>query len=637
MTPNDRRSKARASDPASATPPGALAAVPLFQALDEADRRAVATASQEQTLPAGSYLFKAGEAYQQSLVLLLEGELELRRANGRVEPAAVGDLLGLSNYLDGEPYSSSALAVTDCRVLRIPAEVATGLEERSRAFGDALDRLIAQKLRDRAPDRSIRSGILARPAYSVMRSPLATCTPTTPLREALRTLQDRRIGSLVVTGEDGRLQGLVGCQGLSAPVLLGHARPEDPVTQAVVETPLTADPGTPLWQIESLMHRHQRKYVVIVEDAHPLGVISQTDILRSLVSGQSSLITQIGRAEHLEALMELARRVPRAAAEAREGNRRPSDAVRLLSEIHLAIQRRCIELALAGLERDGRGRPPAEFAFIVMGSGGRKEMLINPDQDNGIIYADVPESEAERADAWFAELAQRVNVDLDRVGYILCPGEIMARNPLYRKSLAGWRRQIDYITEHPNDKAARWSNIVFDFDTLYGNDALSAALRRHALAAIDRRPLLLRRMAEQDAEGRPAIGLFNRLITTTDEKQGGRIDIKRNGLRIVADAARIYALKSAVVSPNTIDRLLALGRQERLSQELVSTVVDAYQELLDLALGHQLAQAERGEQPDKLVDPRALGPQGRDTLRIAMRAVKRLQDRLQTDFDLSLF
>ena len=51
-------------------------------------------------------------------------------------------------------------------------------------------------------------------------------------------------------------------------------------------------------------------------------------------------------------------------------------------------------------------------------------------------------------------------------------------------------------------------------------------------------------MAEDDAEGKPALGIFNQLVTTRDEK-GEHIDIKRNGLRIIADAARIFAFRTA--------------------------------------------------------------------------------------------
>jgi CBS domain-containing protein len=630
-------SKKRARPRRIESSPETLAETPIFSGLDSHILEKVLDQSEQRPIPAGTYLFQAGEDFKHCVAVHCDGELEIRRANGGIDKARRGDVLGLSNYLDGQPYASSFLAITDCQELIIPAETVADLEREQPTFDDALNRVIAQMLRERSADRSVQSGALARPAYSVMKSPVASCGPGTSLREAFRLMQDRRIGSLVVTGEDGRVVGVLNYRKLSGSVILGEASPEDDVLRASCETPLTAQPDTPLWEIEALMHRNNRKYVVIVEDSGPVGIVSQTDILRSLISGHSSLITQIGRAAEIDTLAELNKRLPKAAIDALETNRRPSAAVRLLSETHLALQRRCIELTQEAFASSGRGKPPCDFVFIIMGSGGRKEMLINPDQDNGIIYADVEKSKQEATDRWFADFGEQVNQNLAKIGYILCPGEIMARNPLYRKTLSGWKEQIDYITSKPNDRAARWSNIMFDFDTLHGNDALTTSLRRHILSAIAERPMLLRRMAEHDAEGRPALGLFNRLITTTEDERGDHIDIKRNGLRIVADAARIYALQASVSSSNTMDRLQALMRLERFSVEFTNTISSAYEELLDIALRHQIEQSQRGETPDKLIDPDKLSTQEKDTLRVAMRAAKRLQDRLQTEFDLSVF
>jgi CBS domain-containing protein len=617
--------------------PGRLAETPIFSGLDGPILKKVLDQSEQRLIPAGTYLFQSGEAYQHVIAVHCDGDLEIRRANGAVDKAQRGDLIGLPNYLDHQPYTTSTLAVTDCEALIISEQTVDWLEREHPAFDDSLNRVVAQKLRESRSDRSLQSGALARPAYSVMKSPVATCGPGTSLREAFRLMQDRRIGSLVVTAADGRVLGFLNHRKLSGSIVLGEASPDDDVLKASCEEPLCAQPDTPLWEIESLMQRDNRKYVLIVENDTPLGMVSQTDILRSLISEHSSLIAQIGRAETIGILAELAKRLSKTAGEALETNRRPSAAVRLLSETHLALQRRCIELTLKTFAASGRGKPPCDFVFIIMGSGGRKEMLLNPDQDNGIIYTDVEASRLEDVDRWFADFAEQVNRNLAEIGYILCPGEIMARNPHYRKTLNAWKAQIDYITSHPNDRAARWSNIMFDFDTLYGNDALATALRRHILSAIAERPMLLRRMAEQDAEGRPALGLFNRLITTTEDERGDHIDIKRNGLRIAADAARIFALKASVSSTNTIDRLHALMQLDRFSPEFSNTVSSAYEELLDVALRHQIGQSERGETLDKLIDPEALSASERDTLRVAMRAIKRLQDRLLTEFDLSVF
>jgi signal-transduction protein with cAMP-binding, CBS, and nucleotidyltransferase domain len=61
-------------------------------------------------------------------------------------------------------------------------------------------------------------------------------------------------------------------------------------------------------------------------------------------------------------------------------------------------------------------------------------------------------------------------------------------------------------------------------------------------------------------------------------------------------------------------------------------VLAAYDELLDLTLGHQLRQLENGEPLDKLLKPDELTPIEEESLRMAMRIVKHLQGRMQGEF-----
>ncbi|MEZ4762036.1 MAG: DUF294 nucleotidyltransferase-like domain-containing protein [Calditrichia bacterium] len=41
---------------------------------------------------------------------------------------------------------------------------------------------------------------------------------------------------------------------------------------------------------------------------------------------------------------------------------------------------------------DEIGEPPTQFAFMILGSEGRKEQTLKTDQDNAIIYKNPPKS-----------------------------------------------------------------------------------------------------------------------------------------------------------------------------------------------------------------------------------------------------
>ncbi len=617
--------------------PAPLTTSHTFAALAPETVQALLECAEVVHLADGEALFRSGDGYRHAMFILYEGRLRMERADGRILRQGPGSIVGLSNYLDQAPYTATVTAEGPATVLVVPEDALRALEARRRDLYDTLNRIISERLASRARLRHPITGRLAQPVAQAMKSPVVTCDAGTTLRAALALMLERRIGSLAALDPSGLPVGLLTCAGLARAVILDGGSPDDSIMTAACEEPVQVPPDLPLWQAEEVMQREGAKYLLVAEGERLLGILSQSDVLRTALGRHTLLTGAIRDAAAVEDLARLRRELPEVAREAWESHRRASAAVRDLSEVHLALQRRCVELTVAAMERDGHGPPPCGFAVLVMGSGGRREMLLGPDQDNGLILDDGPGRPDAAATGWFERFAGRLNDHLAALGYPLCPGGIMARNPLFRKTLAQWRAQVDHLLRHPTDKAARWSNIVFDFATLYGDDRLVQALRRHLLDALRERPALLEYMAEHDAEGRPAIGPFNVLLTSREPGRRGRVDLKRNGLRIVCDAARILALSAGIGATHTGDRLDALVRHGLVSAHLASSVRTAYEELLDLLLSHQLEQVRQGAAPDSLVDPDRLSPEVKSTLRMAMRAARRFQDLLQGRFGRSAF
>jgi CBS domain-containing protein len=581
----------------------------------------------------GETLYRAGEPYREQVFIHLEGDLEQISGRGDSRRAQPGDLIGLANYLDGVEYRSTARAHGPCELLAVPDDVVQRLEQESPAFFEAINRALAARMRKARQARESVRGTLARPVRQVMHSPLATCGEGTTLTEAFDTLTRRQIGSLGVIDGQQRLVGLLTPATVAEALIHGGASPADGVRNTACREPITVAPDTPLWEVEELQQRHRLRYTVVVDSAgRPVGMVSQTDLVRALATPRQTLDDEIASAPDLDTLAELFRRLPEAAGRARDNHRRTTRAVRALTDLHLAIQHRVIELVLEDMAGRGDGEPPVRFALIIMGSGGRGETLLSTDQDNGLIIDDdAGESDLD----WFRRFAEALNPALDHVGYPLCPGDIMARNDEFRRTLAGWRGRITQLVDHPAQDSARWSTVVFDFGTQYGDDALTAELRAHLEREMRRGRGLLRLMVEDDAAGRPALGLFNRLVTTTHEGVE-TIDLKRNGLRIIVDAARVYALANRVRRSGTIERLDALARLGVFDPELAEVARIAFEELQDLLLCHQLRQAELGRTPDRHVPIEHLSANDRERLRVALRTARRLQQKLQYDFGIEI-
>lgn len=471
---------------------------------------------------------------------------------------------------------------------------------------------------------------LGAPVRTVMSAPLTVCAADTSLAEAFAMLRRHRIEALGVADDRNRLLGLLTYASLAEALLDGRVRPDSPAREAA--RPIRrVDAGAPLDTARDALEGAEADCLVVMADDRPLGLVSRAALRhRPPWLGRAALLAAVARADSGAALRDCRRRLPPLAVRLRRYRRSAAATVAVLSDCHLAIQRRCVELVLAELRDQGRGAPPQDYALIVMGALGRGETLLDTDQDNGIILAAEPAGPADRE--WFERFCDRLNRRLDEVGYPLCAGGIMARNPEYRQSLEQWRQRLCRAIRQPSPEAARWAATVFDFTLLYGEPRLVAALRAQLLDELGRRPRLLKLMVEDDADGRPALGLFRRLLTAAGREGRGRIDLKRNGTRLLADAARIYALAAGLETTQTDRRLRRLAGGGPLDTALADAARAAHDTLLDLALDHQLRQWRAGREPDKLLDPAELPVLDRERLRTAMSIVKRLQERLQSDF-----
>nr|VFJ71909.1 MAG: cyclic nucleotide-binding protein [Candidatus Kentron sp. FW] len=589
------------------------------------------------SLPADRVIFHHGDPYQDVIQIIRSGIVRQIWPSGQSNKRYSNDVLGLAGYLDNRPYTSTTITLEDCELLVLPAKELRRLEARRGQVSDVMDRVIAERIhRCTTVTMDTVVPLLNLLVSRAMKAPLIFCRPDTPLRDAFVLMRKKGISSLAVIDNADNLLGLLTYSGLYEGILERGIPLGGKVSSVGYQPPHEIAESASLRQAEHLLARKNVKHLIVSQERKPIGILSQTDILRAIATTSPPLLAEIQRAENFVALNRLHGRLPRFTADIRNWNRSTMATVRALSEAHQVILQRCITLTLGEFMEQGQGSPPGPFALLLLGSGGRDEMLLTPDQDNAIVLADeVGKDTAARK--WFANFTDSLNRRMADVGYALCPGEIMARNPAWRKGLSNWKQQFAHIIDHPTPKAARWSNITLDFKFLYGDETLLLGLRQEIVEGLRENPRLLKMMVEDDAEGRPPLGLFERLITTTADGKKHHIDLKRNALRIVADAARVYAWRAGVNANNTVERFQNLSRQDVLSTEFVKTILAAYDALLDLYLDQKLQRALAGSVENKLLDYNLLNLHEQELLRISLRAVKRLQERLHEDFEVNLW
>lgn len=121
---------------------------------------------------------------------------------------------------------------------------------------------------------------------------VATIGTGSSVHEAVRTLNEHRIGALVVTGDEGSVQGIVSERDVLRTAAetwdSGAERAERlrdrPVTGIMTRDVICAVPDDDLDYAMGIMTQNRIRHLPIMEDGRLVGIISIGDVVRSCLS-----------------------------------------------------------------------------------------------------------------------------------------------------------------------------------------------------------------------------------------------------------------------------------------------------------------------------------------------------------------
>jgi CBS domain-containing protein len=302
----------------------------------------------------------------------------------------------------------------------------------------------------------------------------------------------------------------------------------------------------------------------------------------------------------------------------------------LFSGINLDLHRRVVALALEAMAQDGWGTAPVPFCVVVMGSIGRGESLLNPDQDNGLLLADHATSDRVVVERFFVELARRMTTALAQAGFPLCKGNVMATNAVWRLPLSAWKRQIETWIAQRSADAILNADICFDFRAATGPEELAEAVRTHITAVLADRRFFLRDMCVALMEHKVGLGHFGRLAS---EHAGDRqhLDLKLRGTLPLVAAVRLLALREGMTETSTLQRLAGLRARGVLGAGEHEALGDAYRNLTYLQLRQQLADSAAGRPVSHLVSSAGWSRARRHRVADDLRTIDTLLRRVRED------
>lgn len=449
-----------------------------------------------------------------------------------------------------------------------------------------------------------------------------------PLIDLVARLRTSGADTAVVVDEAGTPVGMVGLRDILEKVVY-EAPPEDTVATVLDARAPLIGCGEPLFRALARIERERLPALVVVDErGRACGLLRREAVL---ARGHGDLLGRLAATAPDETVATpVAGRAAQAAIVSAllEAHQPVTDVLRLVNAMDLDMIARVAAAAVSSLRADGWGEPPVDFAVIVMGSAGRGESLLCPDQDNGFILADYPDEEHGGIDGYFIELAERFTRDLALAGFPLCRGNVMATNPVWRKTLTQWCDQISGWTRRRSNVAILAADIFFDFRCACGNLALAAELRTHVTRIARESPAFLNQLLWQQAEQGSVVGLFGRLITSDEAPHSGRLDLKLNGLVPLVELVRLLALRAGIAETGTLARLAALRDAGHLAGEDEAELREGFAFLSGLLLHQQVADWRAGREPGNHVAPAALPRWQREHLVATLRAIEGIRRRV---------
>lgn len=564
--------------------------------------------------PQGKFIFSSRPA--PGLAIIRKGAARLLDDKHRfLDKRSEGELFGHPIYFHGELKDYFAEAEEDCLLWQLNASDFEELCHKHplvrEYFGSHLKSRLSAAIQAQNTVTQVRD-LLSREPVLV--------TSDTSIRAAAQAMSKENVSSILVV-KDGELCGIVTDKDLRQRVLVEGLDSGLPIEQVMTMHPMSIPADADVDSALLTMMRKNYHHLPIVDGGRPLGLVTAGDILRAQSEHPLRLVRDIHKRNSIEELLVLSRRLPSLFERMVNLGRGVGQIGRMVTHITDAFTVRLIQLAEKTL-----GPPPMAYAWVVFGSQAREEQTAKTDQDNGMV---LERDASEEEDRYFSRFAGMVCDGLDQLGYVYCPGEVMALNVKWRVPLVKWKRYFDSWVEEPNPKSVMHSNIFFDIRCVHGQSELVDELHEHVIALTRNNRIFLRFMASNALGHRPPLGFFRRFVQEHDGTQSEGLNLKHRGIVPITDLVRIRALEGGIKVANTFRRIEQATAAGVMNENDASSLRDALILINRIRISHQSTQMMAGEKPGNLVPPEQLSPLMRRNLKAAFMLVQEAQNALE--------
>lgn len=472
--------------------------------------------------------------------------------------------------------------------------------------------------------------ILFQPIKKYCRRNVATCDPDDTVLKVAGVMRDLRISSVIICKGNNPV-GIVTDRDLRNKVVACGIAPGTIAAKDIMNAPLiTVSENDFIFEaLYRISKNGIHRICVVDQDDRLTGIITVTDIMRLQTHSPQKLVRDIDQAATLLELKQYHEKIQDLVLHLVETGIQPRELVKMIALLNDQLLLRLIELLSARHFSDLTDK----FAFIVLGSEGRREQTLTTDQDNAIVYAD----DLGREDLARLETFSEKLIDgLIEIGVPPCAGGIMAKNAFWRRSFSEWQRTLDEWLIKPHPENILNASMFFDLRTVYGDPELGHALKNHMIEHFRREKVFLAYSAANIIRFKPPLGLFGGIKVEHGDEHKGQIDIKKAGIFAITEGVKALAMESGIMECGTRARGWLLHDLGVLKQNVAENLDATYNFLVFLRLRSQVESIQAGKTPDNYITLARLNHMEKGRLKIAFEEVNAFQEWLRVHFRVHL-
>ena len=305
----------------------------------------------------------------------------------------------------------------------------------------------------------------------------------------------------------------------------------------------------------------------------------------------------------------------------------------VMSELLERFTMAVIRLAEQEMETRGHGLPSVDYCWINMGSAARHEQTLRTDQDNGIIYADPDPENRVDVENYFKIFSKIVVDGLNECGFALCPGDVMATNPEWCRSVKEWCQNIEKWTGSFNSDDIRSMTIFLDFRPVFGNQVLADLVWEKIFNVLGNSEVTSHMLTSDDLKHEKPVGFLGHIRTKKSGPHKNQFNIKNSGLVHLINGIRIYAVNNGITEPSTLGRLKLLTQKGIFSKDTSDLLQTGFETLMMFKITANLENIASGQLVDNYIFPAKLSKMQRTLLKDALSAVTQIQKLINNDFN----